>query len=232
VGACIDGSVVTRMRPEAFAQCKSVGVPYLAGSNRDEGTAFSMLMPDDPNRGDDVFGPVAVASASRVIEDKDPRDYLATLQQQYPSDDPRTLYRHILTDSFRRAAIRNVEAASAAGVGGWLYRFDVPSNAMDGQLGAAHGAELSFTFNTYASKTGCGLVMHDRDDPEIRALAKAWSQTLINFARSGDPNDGGLPQWQVYDEAERRSLVLDLPSYIAGPELDVRNRSRWGDLSI
>ena len=74
--------------------------------------------------------------------------------------------------------------------------------------------------------------MHDRDDPEIRALAKAWSQTLINFARSGDPNDGGLPQWQVYDEAERRSLVLDLPSYIAGPELDVRNRSRWGDLSI
>ena len=230
VGACIDGTVVTRTRPEAFAQSKSAGIPYFAGSNRDEGSAFSMLMPDDPNRGNDVFGPVATAAARRVIEDEDPRDYLATLQQQYPNDDPRTLYGYILTDSFRRAAIKNVEAATTAGVGGWLYRFDVPSNAMDGKLGAAHGAEMSFTFNSYASKEGLGLVMHDREDPEIQALAQAWSQTLINFARSGNPNGGGLPQWPAYNETERQSLVLDLPSYIVGAELDVQNRTRWGDL--
>ena len=231
VGACIDGSVVTRTRTEAFARLQSAGVPYIAGSNRDEGTAFSTLMPDDHNRGNDVFGPVAIAAARRVIEDEDPSDYLATLQQQYPNDDPRTLYGHILTDSFRRAAIKNVEAATAAGVAGWLYRFDVPSNAMDGKLGAAHGAEMSFTFNTYASKGGLGLVMHDRDDPEIQALAEAWSQTLINFARSGNPNDGGLPQWRAYNETERQSLVLDLPSYIVGAELDAQNHTRWGDLS-
>ena len=34
-------------------------------------------------------------------------------------------------------------------------------------------AEMSFTFNTYASKEGLGLVMHDRDDPAIQALVKA-----------------------------------------------------------
>jgi para-nitrobenzyl esterase len=230
LGACIDGSVVTRTRIEAFARLQSAGVPYIAGSNRDEGTAFSTLMPDDPNRGNDVFGPVAIAAARRVIEDEDPSDYLTTLQQQYPNDDPRTLYGHILTDSFRCAAIRNVEAATAAGFGGWLYRFDIPSNAMDGKLGAAHGAEMSFTFNTYASREGLGLVMHDRDDPEIQALAKAWSQTLINFTRSGTPNGGGLPQWQAYNETARQSLVLDLPSYIVGAELDLQIRTRWGDL--
>ena len=89
---------------------------------------------------------------------------------------------------------------------------------------------MSFTFNTYASKKGLGLVMHDRDDLEVQALAQTWSQTLINFARSGNPNGGGLPQWPAYNETERQSLVLDLPSYIVGAELDVQNRTRWGDL--
>ena len=91
---------------------------------------------------------------------------------------------------------------------------------------------MSFTFNTYASKKGLGLVMHDRDDLEVQALAQTWSQTLINFARSGNPNPngGGLPQWPAYNETERQSLVLDLPSYIVGAELDVQNRTRWGDL--
>ena len=50
------------------------------------------------------------------------------------------------------------------------------------------------------------------------------------LARSGNPNGGGLPQWPAYNETERQSLVLDLPSYIVGAELDVQNRTRWGDL--
>ena len=100
---------------------------------------------------------------------------------------------------------------------------------MEGALGATHAAEIAFTFNSFSRPDRPGIVMHDGDDPVVVDLARKWSDTVLAFARTGNPNGGGLPEWPVYRADERRSLVLDAESYIADASLDAEQRVRWGD---
>ena len=146
----------------------------------------------------------------------DPGEYLAALQDAYPDDTGKTLYERVWTEMFRRAAIRTSEAVTAAGSSGWLYRFDLPSSVMDGALGATHGCEVPFTFNYYArpETSRIALAHYDPKDPVVRQLAEQWSNTVLAFARTGDPNGAGLPHWSPYSADRRGVLILDAASRI------------------
>ena len=106
--------------------------------------------------------------------------------------------------------------ATAAGPGGWLYRFDLPTTVefLDQDVGATHAAEIPFTFNRFNSDDPGTLVFYDPEDPGVRDLAQRWSDTIIAFARTGDPNGAGLPQWPRYDAQSRHALILDANSRI------------------
>ena len=69
--------------------------------------------------------------------------------------------------------------------------------------------------------------MHDRSDADVRQLAICWSQTVLNFAKTGDPNGGGLPIWPAYNLEQRQSLVMDRESRIEGADLDEVHRKLW-----
>jgi len=137
----------------------------------------------------------------------------------------------VYTEMFRRAAVRTSETATAAGSGGWLYRFDLPSTVHDGVLGATHGCDVAFTFNDYARPETSRIAFahyHDPEDPVVQQLAEEWSSTLLAFARTGDPNGAGLPHWPPYSPNERQVLILDATSRIEqDPDRDLR--IRWGD---
>jgi para-nitrobenzyl esterase len=45
--------------------------------------------------------------------------------------------------------------------------------------------------------------------PEARALAARISAAWVQFARTGDPNHGGLPEWPRFDAAKRATMVFD-----------------------
>ena len=143
------------------------------------------------------------------------RRVLAALQDAFPDDTGKTLYEQVYTEMFRRAAIRTSEAVSAAGSSGWLYRFDLPTSVMDGALGATHGCEVAFTFNDYAHpETARITFFHDPKDAVVRQLAEKWSNTVLAFARTGDPNGAGLPHWSPYSADSRGVLILDTVSRI------------------
>ena len=220
---CVDGTVITRGTAQAMSDRGGQGVPYIAGSNANEGTLFTFLMPGD----DETYAQVAAMIATMALDGADPAAYLAALQAQYAELSIQARYELVWTDFLRRASINLTEAASAAGPGGWLYRFDLPTNIGDGKLGATHASEIAFTFNTFADAEAGGVVMHDREDAAVRTLARQWSQTVLNFARTGDPNGGGLPVWPRYHEATRQSLVLDADSWLAGAALDEVHRRLW-----
>jgi len=133
---------------------------------------------------------------------------------------------------FRRAAIRTCETFAAAGASSWLYRFDLPSSVMDGAMGATHGCDVAFTFNDYARPEISRIAFahyHDPNDPVTRQLAEQWSNTVIAFARTGDPNGAGLPYWPAYTPEQRQVLILDSDSRIER-DPDHKFRKRWGDL--
>jgi len=224
-GLCVDGTVVTRSTGQAIAERGKDGVPYIAGSNANEGTLFTFLLPGD----DDVYGAMAHAMAKMAMDGADPGPYLEALKAHYPAESPKTHYEHTWNDLFRRASINLTTAATAAGPGGWLYRFDLPTTVEGGKLGATHACEIAFTFNMFGDSQASGIAMHDLDDPVAQELAQKWSQTVLNFAKTGDPNDGGLPAWPKYEATNRQSLVMDTQCRIADGELDAVHRKLWGN---
>jgi para-nitrobenzyl esterase len=100
---------------------------------------------------------------------------------------------------FTMPAVRLAEA-HAAHATTWMYRFSWPTPVLDGALGACHGLELPFVFETMdRAKVFVG------DDPPVdlaRDLHTAW----IRFATVGDPNGDGLPAWPRYELDRRRVM--------------------------
>jgi para-nitrobenzyl esterase len=226
-GSVIDGTVVTRSTAAAMSERGASSVPYIAGSNHDEGTLFTMMSQD--NDFEKVLSSMGRNLARSTLDGADPTAYIDVLRSEYPDASAKEIYETIWVDMFRRASINNAEAASTAGPGGWLYRFDLRSKLAGGALGATHASEIAFTFNSYAAKELQGIGFHDGRDPVVKQLAHDWSNTVLAFARTGNPNSGDLPDWPRYEQFSRQSLVLDAESRIAGAELDRRHRGLWGD---
>jgi len=97
-----------------------------------------------------------------------------------------------MTDLFFRVMSRRTAELHAGH--SWVFEFDWRSPALAGQLGAAHGVELPFVFDTLAAASGSeGLV--GVDPPQ--ALADSIHRLWIRFA-----SDGSLP-WPEYDATSR-----------------------------
>ena len=207
-GAAIDGTVVTRSPNEAIQERGNQGVPLIAGTNRDEGTFFSALFA--------LFAPGAETGlidgiARAVTAGADPKPFLETLRTEYPSaDDPEILER-VFDAMFLKAAMGSATHATLAGRGGWLYRFDYATTepVFGRDVGATHAAEIPFTFNRFNSTDPGTIFGYDPKDATARDLAQRWSDTLIAFAKTGNPNGAGLPEWPNYDPEERNTMVLD-----------------------
>ena len=119
----------------------------------------------------------------------------------------------MLTDfGFRVPAVRLLEAhrtAAAPGVGGWQYLFTWPTPAFGGVMGSCHALEIPFVFDN-VHKKGAELFLGGPAGPELHALAEAVQDAWIAFARTGDPNHAGLPDWPAYEPTDHPVMRLDV----------------------
>ena len=86
----------------------------------------------------------------------------------------------------------------------WLYWFTWQTPVLDGRPHAFHGAELPFVFNNTElcdTITGGGR--------GARELAHRMSDTWVQFARTGNPNHGGLDNWPAFTAERESTMIFD-----------------------
>ncbi len=198
----VDGVVLPAPPLEAVRAGGAAGVPLLIGTNRDELTLYDVIDEIDP-------APAlrkrwrrlrAVAGLAAALG---PR-HLRRLRRAYRQAGDGL--RDFVTDAaFRIPAIRLAEAqARHAPV--FMYRFDWPSPAYGGRLGACHALEVPFVWNTLDKSPAQVLA---RDEPTTRALATTMQDAWIAFARTGNPQAGPLPAWPCYEPSGRATMIFD-----------------------
>jgi para-nitrobenzyl esterase len=117
---------------------------------------------------------------------------------------------------FMVAGARSMAAALAGqGVPLYAYRFSYVATSVK-EPGAQHATDIPFFFDTAAIKYGGKTSARDR------AMGRAMSAYLVNFAKHGDPNGAGLPAWPRYTRANDE--LMDF----AGNGKPVAGKDPWG----
>jgi para-nitrobenzyl esterase len=198
----VDGRFMPEHGERAFAGGRSHRVPLMAGSNADEGTMFMAAMAGSPDRYRDGVAQIYGGQAEAVLA-------------LYPVPEDGKVagtVNRFMTDSwFLRATRAMLLGTAATGTPSYQYHFTRRSRAMPA-WGAHHAAELSFVFNTPG-----GMGEPEWDEVESR-LAEAMIRYWVQFAKTGDPNTEGLPEWPLFD-AESESYMELGDRIEAGQEL-------------
>jgi para-nitrobenzyl esterase len=129
---------------------------------------------------------------------------LAAYRKLYPNKKPYFIRGMIATDrGLRRNTVMQGERKTAQGVSPvYMYRFDWQTPAQGGKYGACHGVDLSISFANPDTKVGLNT-------PEAQQLARQLGGATIAFAKTGNPNHPGIPNWAPYNAQSRSTMLFD-----------------------
>ncbi|WP_312706426.1 carboxylesterase family protein [Stenotrophomonas sp.] len=192
--------------PQAPAQ--SAAIPMVIGNTRDETRAF---LGNDPANFTLDWDTLPAQLEKQQFVDLLPSVVIEAYRRMYPHYTASEVFFAATTAGRSwRGAVEELEARARQPAGAaptWAYQLDWPSPVEDGRLRAFHTLDIPLVFDNAglpSARTGGGS--------EARALAARMSNALIAFARHGDPNHGGLPEWAPYSLPQRRTMLFDVHS--------------------
>ncbi|MCX7384718.1 MAG: carboxylesterase family protein [Alphaproteobacteria bacterium] len=198
----IDGATLPADPFEPAATPLAADIPMLIGATSEEVTSLTGF--GDPS----IFALRADKLPRRVAEACDTdiataTSLIGTYRAGRPKATPAQLYAAIVSDRrFGQGSITQAERQSAhAPV--YAYRLTWQSPVQGGRMGAPHNLCLPLVFGRDRAPgvTGDGTAHH--------ALATAMQTAWARFARSGDPNHDGLPEWPPFEPTRRATMILD-----------------------
>jgi para-nitrobenzyl esterase len=141
--------------------------------------------------------------------------YIAAVKKAYPDDTKPTDLMDVDV-IFRPGAVSQANEKSSLQNGApvYMYLFTWQSPVMDGKYKAVHCMELAFAFNNInrcEEMTG--------GSKEAYVLAEKVSGAWINFARNGNPNHKGLPNWPAYNSTNTSTMHFN-DKCVVKPQLD------------
>ena len=199
----IDGRLLTEPVPATYAAGKQAHVPLLAGWNRDEGSFMAMhgmTVEQWKKMADGLF-----------------KDRAPEFLKLYPGNTDAEALRSAIdygSDSFIAFGTwKWLEAARKTGDSPvYRYHFELaapPSKFHPGSF-AFHSDDIEYVFGTLATRPGAVW------RPEDWKLSDEMMTYWTNFAKTGEPNGPGVPEWPKYGKDD---ALIHLDSTItSGPD--------------
>jgi para-nitrobenzyl esterase len=196
VGPTVDGGFLPDQPRALLAAGKFADVPYILGSNADEGTISFLGFP--PVTSDAEYVEALHARYGARAEE------IAALYPPAKYGSAQDALERVVGDSgLVCGTYDSARRVAAAGGTVYLYNFgrwvQIPElQPLD--LRALHGAEIAYVFGSPPPPTA--------DDA---ALTESIQGYWTRLARDGDPNGDGAVAWPRYDDASDQRLDLDVP---------------------
>lgn len=221
-GAVLDGVVIAENPFDGIATSISADVPIIVGSTLNEFTNAT----NNPE-----LAQMTEAELEKRVRAAHPQRadvILETYRRTIPAATPWQRWWQIASVPVREGAISQCKAKAALGKApAYLYWFVWQTPILDQTPGAFHCSEISFVFdNTDRCEymTGGG--------PRPRALAAVMSEAWLHFARTGNPNHPGMPQWKPFSTALGEVMIFDDVTKLAlDPDGSQRNSVTWNQSS-
>ncbi len=189
----VDGYVMPQSIYETFAQGKQNDVPTIVGWNEED---VVMMRP---------------ASADEYRQQVEERfgDLSADFLEVYPAGNEAQLKNSQIgmnrdgtfgIQNYTWAKMQTRTGDSPA----FIYNFnrELPAHTPETQFGAFHTGEVVYAYDN----------LHTLDrpwEPVDQKIADTMSAYWANFAKSGDPNGPGLPDWPAYEPENEEVMILD-----------------------
>jgi carboxylesterase type B len=206
----VDGNVVPARPIDRIAAGAAADIDLMTGSASDEWNFF--LVPGGAIDHIPAEAVAAVVGASGLPVDP----ALASYREAHPGASPGELLSAVLTDRlFRVPVIRLADTHAKRSQATWMYEFAWHSPLFGGRLGACHGSEIAFVFDSLGSGSD-SLAGGDPPQQLADTMHRAW----IAFATHGDPG------WPRYDLPRRATMRFDTtPEVVDDPR--ARERLLW-----
>lgn len=199
----VDGATLPADPFDPAAPALSENIPLLIGTTETE-VAFFPHQILDPM--DDATLHARVKQVLRGADDARVNRLIAVYRRGRPRASNTDLYLIIASDAtFRQGVLIEAERKAAQGKAPvYQYYFTWRSPVREGKLRSFHTLEIPFVFdNVDAAKSMVGT------GEDRYALAARVSGAWAAFARTGNPNHAGLPDWPPFDDTRRAVMILD-----------------------
>lgn len=202
-GPVMDGKTIPAHNFDPIATTVSANVPLMIGTMETEAT-WNTSQQYDPL--DDATLEVMAQRALRT-DTEQARHVISVYKAGRPMASNLDLYLILASDvsGFRTGTDTQAERKAALGAAPvYKYYFDWYSPVAGGNLRAMHTMDIPFFFDDV--KTSVSLI---GDGLELQGMADMISAAVVAFARTGNPNRSGLPQWEPFNGDSRATMFLN-----------------------
>ncbi|MHA2287390.1 MAG: carboxylesterase family protein, partial [Promethearchaeota archaeon] len=203
-------------------------IEVLHGTNKDEMRLWELWYPSLKNS-EELFNRLSLTMKPMGQTDEKIREIINVYSETRKN--PTEIYSAIVTDShFRVPSIRLAEMQSKNQSDTYMYMFTYPSPIRNGSLGAVHAIEIPFVFGTLYMLRNDNFKLFPVSNEETEGLSAQMMDSWISFARRGNPNHKGIPEWAQYKK-NRATMIF-------GKDIKVLNdpsskeRSVWDDFIV
>ncbi len=195
----VDGTLLPTHPFDPVAPAVSANVPMLIGTNLNE----FVNGVDNPE-----VDTLTDAQLMERLEERygdQARAIADAYRREYPNESPFGIWAAVSAASARQNAFTQAERKAALGAApAYQYIFGWRTPMLDDKPGTFHSCELAFVFD---NADLCVNLSGGR--PDALAFSTRVSQAWVHFARNGNPNHSGLPEWPAFTGEKPAAMFFD-----------------------